>query len=217
MEKMDKVTLQADRRTVTGKQVNALRREGKLPAVIYGHNFEATPISLDLKETTKVLSGLTSSSLVTILLENKEYPALVRDRQRDYIKNRLIHLDFQVVSLTEKIRANVSVDLEGISPAVKDYNGVVVTGLSELEVECLPQDLPERLVVDLSKLMRIGDAIHVKDISFGEKVTIHQDPEEMIVLVTASTEEAVEETLVEGEAEEPEIIEKGKKEEEIED
>ena len=84
--------------------MNVLRREGKLPAVIYGHNIEATPISLDLKETTKVLSGLTSSSLVTILLENKEYPALVRDRQRDYIRNRLIHLDFQVVNLTEKIR-----------------------------------------------------------------------------------------------------------------
>ncbi|HPC06391.1 MAG TPA: 50S ribosomal protein L25 [Anaerolineaceae bacterium] len=211
---MDKVILPADRRIVTGKQVNALRREGKLPAVIYGHNFEATPISLDLKETTKVLSGLTSSSLVTILLENKEYPALVRDRQRDYIRNRLIHLDFQVVNLTEKIRANVSVDLEGVSPAVKDFNGVVVTGLSELEVECLPQDLPERLTIDLSKLMRIGDAIHVKDISFGENVTIHQDPEEMIVLVTASIEEAVEVELAEGEAAEPEIIEKGKKEEE---
>ncbi len=214
---MEKVILSADRRTVTGKQVNAIRREGKLPAVIYGHNFEATPISLDLKETTKVLSGLTSSSLVTLVLEGKEFPALVRDRQRDYIKNRLIHLDFQVVSLTEKIRANVSVDMDGVSPAVKDYNGVVVTGLSELEVECLPQDLPERLVVDLSKLKRIGDAIHVKDISFGEKVTIHQDPEEMIVLVTSGTEEAVEEEIAEGEAEEPEVIEKGKKEEEIED
>lgn len=214
---MEKVVLQADRRTVTGKQVNALRREGKLPAVMYGHNFEAAPISLDLKETTKVLSGLTSSSLVTILLENKEFPALVRDRQRDYIKNRLIHLDFQVVSLTEKIRANVSVDLVGLSPAVKDYNGVVVTGLNELEVECLPQDLPERLVVDLAKLIKIGDSVHVRDISFGDKVTIHQDPEEMIVLVTSGTEETVEEVGEEGEGTEPEIIEKGKKEEENED
>ena len=215
---MDKVVLQADRRTVTGKQVKALRREGKLPAVIYGHNFEAAPISLDLKETTKVLSGLTSSSLVTILLENKEFPALVRDRQRDYIKNRLIHLDFQVVSLTEKIRANVSVDLVGLSPAVKDFNGVVVNGLNELEVECLPQDLPERLVVDLANLKKIGDSVHVRDISFGDKVTIHQDPEEMIVLVTSGTEEIAEEEVVEeGEGTEPEIIEKGKKEEENED
>jgi len=214
---MEKVILQADRRTVIGKQVNVLRREGKLPAVIYGHNFEATPITLDLKETTKVLSGLTSSSLVSILLENKEYPALVRDRQRDYIKNRLIHLDFQVVSLTEKIRANVSVDLIGISPAVKDFNGVVVTGLSELEVECFPQDLPERLIVDLAALKRIGDAVHVKDISFGEKVTINQEPEEMIVLVTSGADETLEEVAEEGEGSEPEVIEKGKKEEEIED
>ncbi len=212
---MEKVVLQAERRSVIGKQVNSLRREGKLPAVIYGHNFEPTPIVMDLKETTKALSGLTSSSLVTLVLDGKEHASLVRDRQRDYIHNRLIHVDFQVVSLTEKIRAKVNVEITGISPAVKDFNGVVLTGLDEVEVECLPQYLPERLIVDISPLKRIGDGIYVRDISFNENVEILEDSDEMIVMVTASTEEEV--VSVEGGEAEPEVIEKGKKEEEIED
>lgn len=211
MEKMEKVVLQTERRSLIGKQVSALRRAGKLPAVIYGHNFEPTPIVLDLKETTKALSGLTSSSLITLVLDGKEHASLVRDRQRDYIHNRLIHVDFQVVSLTEKIRANVSVEITGISSAVKDYNGVVLTGLDEVEVECLPQNLPERLIIDISRLKRIGDGIYVRDISFNENVTILEDAEEMIVMVTASTEEEL--PVVEGAEAEPEVIEKGKKEE----
>ncbi len=214
---MEKVTLQAEKRAVTGKKVSVLRREGLLPAIIYGHNFEATPISLDLKETTKILSGLTSSSLITIALDGKEHTALVRDRQRDFIRNRLIHLDFQVVSLTEKIRAKVSVDMVGTSPAVKDFDGVVVPGISELDIECLPQYLPERLTVDISVLKNIGDSIHVKDISFDENVTIHQDPEDMIVLVTYTAEEEIEEPVAEAEETEPEVIEKGKKEEDEEE
>jgi large subunit ribosomal protein L25 len=213
---MEKVVLQTERRSVIGKQVNALRREGKLPAVIYGHNFEPTPIVLDLKETTKALSGLTSSSLVTLILDGKEHASLVRDRQRDYIHNRLIHVDFQVVSLNEKIRAKVSVEITGTSPAVKDFNGVVLTGLDEVEVECLPQYLPERLIVDISPLKKIGDGIYVRDISFNENVEILEDSNEMIVMVTASTEEE-EVVAVEGGEAEPEVIEKGKKEEEVED
>ncbi len=214
---MEKVVLQAEHRTVTGKQVKALRRLGKLPAVIYGHNFEATPITLDLKETTKVLSGITSSSLISIALDGKEHATLVRDRQRDFIRNRLIHLDFQVVSLTEKIRAKVSVELTGLSPAVKDFNGVVVTGLTELEIECLPQNLPEHLLVDVSSLAKIGDSIFVRDISFDKSVDVLQGPDEMIVLVTASREVEEEAPVVEEVATgEPEVIEKGKKEEDEE-
>jgi large subunit ribosomal protein L25 len=213
---MEKVVLQTEHRNVIGKQVNALRRAGKLPAVIYGHNFEPTPIVLNEKEATKALSGLTSSSLVTLVLDGTEHASLVRDRQRDYIHNRLIHIDFQVVSLTEKIRAKVSVEITGTSPAVKDFNGVVLTGLDEVEVECLPQYLPERLIVDISPLKKIGDGIYVRDISFDENVELLEDVDEMIVMVTASTEE---EAVVAGEGAEaePEVIEKGKKEEEVED
>src|SRR5512147_1355805 len=138
--KMEKVVLNAERRDVIGKQVKALRREGKLPAVIYGRHTEPINVSLDTHSASLILGRLTSSSLVTIALDGKEYPALVREKQRDYIKNRLLHVDFLAVSLTESIRATVAVNFVGVSPAVKDYNAVLVTNLQSLEVECLPTD-----------------------------------------------------------------------------
>jgi large subunit ribosomal protein L25 len=215
---MENVVLKAALRTATGRHVRALRRSGQLPAVIYGHNVEPLTISLDAHEATRVLSRLSSSSLVTIEVDGKDYPSLVREKQMNYIKRNLIHVDFQVVSLTEKIRANVGIVLTGNSQAVKDYNAMLINGLTELEVEALPQDLPERVVVDINPLLKIGDAIHVRDIVLSDKVTIMDAPDEMVVLATAPAKEEVEEVVtpeeavVEGEAE-PEVIEKGKKEE----
>lgn len=218
---MEKVVLKAARRNVTGKQVRALRRAGVLPAVLYGHNMEPLTISLDAHDASKVLNRLTASSLVTVDVEGKEYPALVRERQRNPIKGNLIHVDFQAVSLTEKIRANVGIVLTGVAPAVKDFSAVLVTTLNELEVEAYPQDLPERIVVDISGLKKIGDGIRVGDLVLSEKVEVLSAPDEMIVLATASREEAVEEVTPEAaiveEAAEPEVIEKGKKEEEGEE
>jgi large subunit ribosomal protein L25 len=209
---MERVVLPAIRRTVTGKKVGALRREGKLPAVLYGHKFDATPILLDLHQTMLKLIGLTSSSLVTIELDGKQHAALVREKQKNYITNTLLHVDFQVVSLKDKIRAKVMLELVGVSPAVKDFNGVVVSGVTEIEVESLPQDLPERIEVDISNLTTIGSNVHVRDIKLSDKVEILTDLDEMIVIITGAEEEkAVEET--EGEGAEPEVIERGKKEE----
>lgn len=208
---MEKVVISATRRTVTGKKVGALRREGKLPGVIYGHHVEPIAILMDSREATRTLATLTGSSLVTINVDGKEYATLVREKQHDYIKNALIHVDFLAVSLTEKIRAEVTIDLTGIAPAVKDFSAMIVHNISALEVECLPQDLPESFVVDLSSLTKIGDAVYVRDIPAPAKVEILTHPDEIIVVATATKEE-VEVEAVEGAAE-PEVIERGKKEE----
>ena len=209
---MEKVVLKATKRDVIGKKVGALRRQGKLPAVLYGHRIETTAIMLDAHEGSQTLSHLTSSSLVTIDLDGKEYLALVREKQRDFIKNRLVHLDFQVVSLTEKMRAKVGIELAGTAPAVKDFNAVIHTGLTEIEVECLPEDLPERIVVDISGLAELGDGVRVRDVVLSDKVEILGDLEEIIAVATAhKKEEIIEEAPVEEEAA-PEVIERGKKE-----
>jgi large subunit ribosomal protein L25 len=139
---MEKVVLKASHRSVTGKQVGALRRAGELPAVIYGHGVDSTAISVNFKEASHLLGRLSASSLVTIDLDGKQYPTLVRERQIEPIEAVLLHVDFQVVSLTEKIRAYVDIVLTGTSPAVKDFSAILVTNLNELEVEALPQDLP---------------------------------------------------------------------------
>jgi large subunit ribosomal protein L25 len=218
---MEKVVLKASHRTVIGKQVGALRRAGQLPAVIYGHNLEPVAISLDAKEATTLLGRTSASTLVTIDLDGKEFPTLVREKQREPVKNVFLHIDFQAVSLTEKIRAKVGIVLTGVSPAVKDFSAILVTTLNELEVEAFPQDLPERIVVDISKLEKIGDGIHVSNLILSDKLHIMASTDEMIVLATAPKAEveevaAVEEVVTE-EGAEPEVIEKGKKEEEEEE
>jgi large subunit ribosomal protein L25 len=218
---MEKVVLNAERRDVVGKQVKAMRREGKLPAVIYGRRTEPINISLDAHSASLTLGRLTSSSLVTIALDGQEYPALVREKQRDYIKNRLLHVDFLAVSLTENIRASVSVNFVGVSLAVKDYNAVLVTNLQSLEVECLPTDLPERIDVDISVLARPGDGIRVRDVAVSDKVRLLDDPDTMVAVATfAKVEEEVAvpgaESVAPAEAEPELAVERGKKEEEEE-
>ncbi len=211
---MEKVILKATKREVIGKQVGALRRDGKLPAVLYGRHLDPIALTLDAHDATKALSQVTSSSLVTISLDGKEYPSLVREKQRNFIRGNLLHVDFLAVSMTEKIRAQVGIELTGTAPAVKEYNAVMVTGVSELEIECLPNDLPEKVVLDLSGLTEVGDGLYVRDVVISDAVEILTDPEEMVVLATYVREEEIEEEVeVEEELEEPEVIERGKKEE----
>jgi large subunit ribosomal protein L25 len=220
---MEKVVLQAEKRDVIGKQVKALRREGKLPAVIYGRHTEPISVLLDAHSASLTLGKLTSSSLVTIALDGKEYPTLVREKQRDYIKNRLLHVDFLTVSLTENIRATVSIHLHGVSTAVKDFNAVLVNNLESLEVECLPTDLPERIDLDISVLAHPGDGIRVRDVRVSDKVRVLDDPDTMVVVATfARVEEEVAAVPgaegVEPTEAEPELaVERGKKEEEDEE
>lgn len=211
---MDNTVLKATRRNVTGKQVKALRRQGRLPAVMYGHKFEPINISLDAHEASLLIPRLSSSAIVTIDLDGEQHAALIREKQRDYVKNKLVHVDFQIVSLTEKIRAAVHIELQGLSPAVKDFNAVIVQNLAQVEVEALPRDLPERLVVDVTKLAAVGDAIHVRDLEIPAKVEVLTPTDEIVVVATGAAAEEVEaEAGAEGAAE-PEIIERGKKEEE---
>lgn len=216
---MEKQVITAEKRTVTGKQVGQLRRQGKLPGVIYGRHLEAIPLTMDIREATRILNSLTASSLVNLNVDGVEYSVLVREKQRDYIKDFYLHVDFLAVSLTEKLTAHVSIELTGESQAVKDLNAILVHEKDELEVECLPQDLPQRIVLDISTLLKIGDSLTVADVNLGDKVTILDNPTDKLVVVTAAKieeEPVVEEVAVEEEVE-AEVIEKGKKEEEGEE
>ncbi len=218
---MEKVVLKASRRDVTGKQVKSLRRAGQLPAVIYGRHVEPIAISLDAHSTGLVFNKLTSSTLVTIDLDGTEYAALVREKQRNYIKGNLTHVDFLAVDLTEKITTTVHLTFTGVSPAVKDFSAVLVHRIDELEVECLPTDLPERILVDISSIKEIGNNIRVRDIVLPANVEVLDDPEEIVIIATLAKEEVVEEAAAAvpgAEAAAPAApalsVERGKKEEE---
>ncbi len=213
---MEEVIIKANRRSVLGKQVSAIRRDGRLPAVIYGRHIEPISIELDLKESSRQLTGLAPSALVTVDVEGSTHRTLVREKQRNKITGMLLHIDFLAVSMTEKLRADVYLEIVGVSPAIKELSGVLVTGNDEVAVECLPQDLPERILVDISGLVKIGDGIYVRDLQIPEGVKILEDPDSMIALVTAQAAEEVEVAPVVEEVTtgEPEVIEHGKKEEE---
>ncbi len=209
---MEEVVLNAEKRDVVGKQVRALRRQGKLPAVIYGHGIEPLSISLNQREASRILPSLSASHLVVIKVDNQPHTTLVREKQRHPVKGHLIHIDFHEVSMTERLKAQVRLDFVGDSPAVKNYNGIIVVNMEELEVEALPGDLPDRLTINISTLENIGDSIHVRDIPLPSSVEMMEDPNEIIIVVTAPA--LVAEEVVEVATEEPEVIERGKKEEE---
>ena len=219
---MEKVVLKATKRDVVGKGVGALRRSGKLPAVIYGKHTEPINISMDAHSASLTLGKISSSSIVTLDVDGQEYYALVREKQRDFIKNRLLHVDFLAVSLTEKIRAYVTLQFKGVSGAVKDFNAILVHNIEQFYVECLPTDLPESIVVDISSLARPGDGLRVRDIPVADNIRVLEDDDVMVAVATASKieealpdAEGVEEGAPEGE--EPEIsVERGKKEEDEE-
>lgn len=215
---MEEFEISANVRKVIGKQVKAIRREGRLPAVIYGSKIDPIAIVLDFREASRVLAGMTSSQFIKIDVDGTTHTALVREKQRHPIRGSLLHVDFLAVSMTEKLRASVTIELEGESPASKEYNGIIVTGVEVIEVECLPKDLPERIVVSISSLAEIGDAIYVREIDLPDEVEVLTDLDEVVVLVTApAMEEEEEEEELEEEELEPEVIEKGKREEEEED
>ena len=214
---MEKIVLEAKKRKEIGKLVKKVRQDGFIPAIVYGYNQEPMPISLEKRSSTLILNKVSGSTMLTLNIEGKEYSTLVRDVQRDHLRNEFLHLDFLVVSLTEKLRTAVSITLVGDAAVLKEYEALIVAGITEVEVEALPQDLPETIEVDVSGLAEIGDAIYLKDVPSPANVEILTDPEELIAVASAVKEEAVEEeveAVLEGEeGAEPEVIEHGKGEE----
>jgi large subunit ribosomal protein L25 len=213
------IVFKASRRDLIGKRVKILRREGKLPAVVYGKDMDPVTIALDQLEASKMLREVSSSTLVVVDVDGEKYHALVRERQRDVLRGDYLHVDLQAVSLTETVRANVTILLEGEAPAVESYGAMLVSGIDQLEVEALPQDLPESISVDISGLVEIGDTLYVRDLILPKNVEALTDPEELLVVVSAPEvePEEEEEVLVEdelfGEMAEPEVVERGKREE----
>lgn len=190
---MKKIIINAEKREVIGKKVKVLRRENKLPAVLYGYGVDATPIVVDHKSSSRILADAESSSLITVALDGKEYPTLVREKQWDYIKRSLLHVDFQVVSMTDTISAMVRIELVGVAPAVKAFGAILIQGLNEVEIEALPADLPESIEVDVSVLEKIGDTVQIRDLKLSDKLVIHNDPNSMLAVASSMEDEIVEE------------------------
>jgi large subunit ribosomal protein L25 len=211
--------LDAQARTVTGKKVGALRRSGFVPAVIYGAKTEPVHIQIPYRALQVTLMKAGGTHLIDVNVDSKPYSVLARQVQRDILKGDIIHVDFIAVDATVTIEVEVPVQLINDAPAEKAGLGIVFQSLNTLRIEALPGDLIAAVEVDLSPLKTFGDAIHVRDIVVAGKVKILNDGDEVvarIVVTGASASEAAE--AAEAASSEPEVIGKGKKDEEaIED
>ncbi len=174
-----------------GKAVKALRREGLIPAELYGHGIKNTHLAVTAKDFLKVFKEAGTNTVVNLVLDGKKRPALIYDAVRDYLSGEVSHVDFYEVRMDEKIKTKVPVEFLGVAPAVKDKGGILNKSVLEIEVEAFPADLPHRLDVDLSVLDDLNKSIYVKDIKIPKGVKVLIDAETVVATVAEPRAEEV--------------------------
>ncbi|MGE3960476.1 MAG: 50S ribosomal protein L25 [Dehalococcoidia bacterium] len=196
---------QVQPRTVVGKAVAKLRRDGTLPASIYGRGLESVAVQLPYVVARDLMNAHGYNSLINVQVEGeaKPRPVVVKQVDQNPVTRELWHLDFYQVDLTRKISGPVPVHFVGESPAVRDRGGILVTHSDSVEVEALPADMPEALEVSIESLADFDSYLHAKDIKTGPGVTVISDPEHLLAAITRPriVSEAAEEEIVEGEQE----------------
>lgn len=215
-QRTEQVGLTAEKRTVIGKQVKQLRRQGWVPGVMYGHGFDPVPLRFEKKSLRHVLSKVGGSQLISINIAGNKQPemALVRDVQRDPIRGSLLHVDFYRVRMTERLTTEVPLMIVGESPVAEAREGILLQGISSIEVECLPGDLVDAIEVDLTDLVEIDQALYVRDLAVPAGIDVLTDLDEMVArVVPLEAEEVEEEEEVIPEAEEVEVITEAREEE----
>lgn len=232
MSKKGRVELEARERSLLGSKVKRLRREGWVPGVMYGRDFDSVSLKFDKYALRDVLSQVGGSQLVNIKVDDADEPefALLREVQRDVITGDLLHVDFYRVMMTETITTEIPLLSVGESPVAEQKEGILLHGIAELEVECLPGDLVDAIEIDMSDLTEVGQAILVEDLAIPSGINVLTDPDEMIARLVPLEEvelerpaaEVEEELILGEEGEEVEVIgeaeaEEGEEEEEIRD
>ncbi len=183
--------LKAEKRKLLGRKVKRLRKQGILPASLYGKEVKSLPLQVDLKAVLKVWDQAGETGLVDLKIkgEKEARTVLLKNPQFDPLSDQLIHLDFHQVKLTEKVSVAIPIEVVGEAPAV-DKGGILVTVLDEIEVEALPTDLPEKIVVDVSELKEIDQAITVADLPIDrKKIEVKVADDQVVVKAEPPTKE----------------------------
>ena len=217
---MEKVELSAELREEIGRlRVKKLRVQGEVPAVVYKKGEETINIKLSKRELVRVLhTSQGENVVVTLKLKNQDRvqpkTVIMKEIQHEPLKSEILHVDFNEISLAEKVTVNVSIVAKGESIGVKE-GGVLEHALWEVEIECLPSEIPENIEVDVTGL-GIGDTIHVKDLILSKGINVLTDMEQPVLSIEPPAPEEVEEVAVEPEGEavakEPEVISEKKEE-----
>ena len=191
---MRKLELEVLKRDIKGKKVRFLRRGGLIPCNIYGHDIKSTPVQVDARKLSSLLSKAGGTDLISLKMADTDSPGkvLIRDVQRNPMTGEPLHVDFYQVRMTEKLRTDVPLVFVGDAPATKLKNVSLLHAMNSLQIEALPDDLPHNIEIDISSLAHPEQSLHVKDVKVSDKVTILTDPDQMIIKV-AEVRKAAEE------------------------
>jgi large subunit ribosomal protein L25 len=208
---MDDLSLTAEKRDMLGKRTRFLRRQGITPTHLFGHNIESQALQCDTVELGRIIAHAGATRLISLKIAGEKQPkgVFIREIQRDVISKQLLHVDFYQVKMGEKMEVEVPVVLVGEAPAMKAKGRMLAHSITSLHIECLPDKVPPQIEVDISILEEIEQAIHVKDIVLDPDITVHTDPEQLVVKVAEAVvkveevEEVAEEEAAEAEAEAP--------------
>lgn len=212
----EEILLYVKPRQVIGKQVRALRRQGWIPLSIYGAHVEARSMQAEERALRSVLTKAGTNRLIRLDTgDGGQHVVITREIQREPISGKYWHVDFMEISLTEKMEIDIPVVLQGVPPLTKTGEGLLTHGLEAVTVRVLPTDLIPEIVVDVSALLNLNDAIHVSDLKLGDKIEILTNPEEMLAKLSPVKEEVVATEAPTATAE-VEVVGKAKKEEEPE-
>ncbi len=212
---MEQIALKASLREGKGKQKSIkVRKEGLVPGIVYHRGEQSVSISLVEKDLLKILRASAGENvLISLTVEGskkKARPVLIKEIQHHPVKRNVLHVDFNEISLSEKITVDVEVVAQGESIGVKQDGGVLEHVLREVHVQCLPTDIPKHIDVDVTGL-KLGDSIHVRDLKVSDKIKVLNDGDVLIFQVKLPVEQKVEET-VPGETQEVEVIREKKEE-----
>ncbi len=204
--------LKTEKRDTFGRRLASLRKEGKLPVVVYGPKQKTEALFVSSKEFKKIWQKVGETGLVE--LSEPRTNVLIHQVSHSPVTDEVVHVDFYAVEMDKKIKASVPIEFQGVAPAVKDLGGILLKIMHELEVEALPANLPHELVADISVLKNFEDKILAKEISLPTGVTLISDPEEVVAIAEAIKEEEETPTMT---IDDIEVEAKGKKEEEVGD
>lgn len=202
---MEQVPLTAQKRTVLGRKVKTLRRDGIIPAHVFGHKVKTVHVQVKSNDFAKVFEKVHETGIVDLSIDSEKRPVLVRNVQYHPVTSDLLHIDFYQVNLQEKVRVNVPLEITSEAPAVEKKIGLLLTPVSEIEIEALPMDLPENIEVDISNLAEIGDEVKVKDLKVDKsKIEVHTDEELVVAQIGELVTKEMEELEAQVEAEQAE-------------
>lgn len=183
--------LSVQNRDEISKNIKEVRAKGYILAEFYGHGMENLHLAVKQDDFRKAYKEAGESMVLTLVLGDKKFPALIHNVQKNFVSDETLHIDFHGVRMDEKITAEVLLEFIGEAPAVKTYGGVINKAMQEVEVEALPADLPHSIKVDIAALTEIGQTIYIKDLSLPKGVEVLVDPETAVVGIAAPREEEI--------------------------